>query len=78
MAFTGYGFNEYGTLVSEHRCDACGSPFTLCPAQSGPEGDAAWGGCCLEEMCSSYDESRDIHKVWEGVRGLVQREDIVQ
>ena len=74
--FTGYGFNDYGTLVSEHRCDECGLPFTICPAKDGPEGDAFWGGCCLAEECESYDESRDIDKVWDAVQGVIHREEI--
>ena len=67
MSFVGYTLNDYGRRVSEHRCDRCGNPFTVCPPLDGVEGDAKWGGCCLMERCASYDLSRDIDLIWDHV-----------
>lgn len=64
--------NDYGTPVSEHRCDACGTVFTVCPAKAGADGDAEWGGCCLGDGCPSYDERRDIDKVWDAVQPWIR------
>ncbi len=47
--------NDYGTLVSLHRCWSCGNEFTVCP----PQEAEVWGGC-LAETCGSYDEKRDV------------------
>jgi hypothetical protein len=70
MSFLRITLNEYGTQVSEHRCDSCGDIFTVCP----PVTEEVWGEGCLAEGCPSYDEARDIDKVWEGVQRFVQRE----
>ena len=70
MASLGATLNDYGATVSRHRCDKCGDEFTVCP----PVEDEQWGGCCLSEECSSYDKSRDIDKVWEGVQHLIMEE----
>jgi hypothetical protein len=46
--------NDYGTPVSVHICDDCGTQFTVCPP-----GKEDWGGC-LHEDCESYDINRDV------------------
>ena len=77
MAFLRLTVNEYGSAVSEHRCDACGTVFTLCPGYpklSGEEADVKWGGCCLGEGCESYDLSRDIDLIWDHVD--IEREEV--
>ena len=63
--------NEYGSLVSVHRCRDCGGDFTVCPPV-GPE----WGDGCLSEVCSSYDPRRDADIYFE--LGLVERDREVQ
>ncbi len=65
---TGFATNEYGTVVSVHVCDTCGRGFTLCPADR----DGLFGGDCLAYGCASYDESRDIDRVWDGVQSFVR------
>lgn len=66
----GYTTNEYGTRVSQHRCDACGSEFTVCPAAF-PEA-VGWNNC-LAPTCPSYDPNRDVDKVLdEGKAEIVQ------
>lgn len=65
----GYTRNEYGTLVSKHRCDTCGEEFTLCPAVSSK--DEGWENC-LSPTCSSYSPDRDLDDVIEeGVATLL-------
>ena len=66
----GPGLNEFGTRISQHLCDTCGKPFTLCPPCDDDEG----GGNCLMEACDSYDITRDIDRVWDGVQKFVHRE----
>ena len=64
MSYLGITLNEYGTKVSEHRCVACGSYFTVCPmVDSNNDG---WNGC-LAETCASYDITRDIDLLWDHV-----------
>lgn len=62
MSHLGYGKNEYGTLISKHCCDTCGTNFTVCPAQF-PEAQG-WGNC-MAPTCKSYDPSRDADKMFE-------------
>ena len=64
MTYLGRSTNEYGTPVSRHRCDDCGDEFTVCPESPN------FGGC-LAEGCPSYDISRDIDRVWDGVQKFV-------
>ncbi len=52
--------NEFGTLVVEYKCSACGATFTVCPAPD-DDNDAAWENC-LAPTCASYDPSRDVDK----------------
>jgi len=66
----GYGVNEYGTLVSLHRCDTCGGEFSLCPAVT-PE-KKGWGSC-LGVECVSYDPRRDADKLFAA--GEVKRDE---
>lgn len=71
--FIEYDFNEYGTMVSRHRCDACGDVFTLCPAA---KTEAAKADTCgrppglegpTDPGCGAYDEGRDVSKaLWGG------------
>ena len=64
MSFLRMTFNDYGTPVSQHRCDSCGDVFTVCPGpeegESGEEFDKRFGGCCLAETCGSYSLPRDV------------------
>ena len=64
------GLNEYGVIVSVHRCHACGSTFTVCP----PAG-ADWGGCQAED-CESYDPDRDVDLFFDGAyeAGIIRRQ----
>jgi hypothetical protein len=62
MAHLGYEKNEYGTQISRHRCEACGSEFTLCPPVY-PE-QKGWENC-LGAQCTSYDRSRDIDLLFD-------------
>lgn len=55
----GVRMNEYGTLVSVHRCESCGCEFTVCPEV--PDG-IEWGGC-QGPTCGSYDERRDVDRL---------------
>lgn len=57
----GYCNNEFGTLVSRHRCDKCGTEFVVCPAVY-PD-DLQWN-CCLATVCDSYDPTRDADKLF--------------
>lgn len=50
---TGQHTNEYGVKVTEHICDTCGAPFTICP------GVDDWANC-LAEDCDSYDPSCEV------------------
>ena len=54
MTHIGLGNNKHGTPVSLHKCDDCGSEFSVCPPA-----DENWGGC-LGEGCESYDINRDV------------------
>jgi hypothetical protein len=47
--------NTYGTGVSKHVCETCGSDFTVCPPATNPEN---WRNC-MADGCASYDPSRD-------------------
>jgi hypothetical protein len=65
MSHLGYGRNEYGTLVSRHRCDVCDTEHTICPAQDDDEPcgyppglDPTW-----PEGCQSYDAGRDVARL---------------
>jgi hypothetical protein len=62
--------NEYGTVVSFHRCSACGGEFTVCPP-AGP----LFGSDCLADTCSSYDISRDVDMFFEPAyeAGIIRR-----
>ena len=66
----GYGLNEYGTPVSFHICDTCGSEFNVCPAKT-PEAKG-WGSC-MSTVYPSYDPRRDADKLFG--EGKVMRDD---
>jgi hypothetical protein len=59
----GYEENEYGTLVSRHRCRWCGEEFTICPAVTDDK-DNQWTGC-QSNACESYDPKRDVDQLFE-------------
>lgn len=59
----GYENNQYGTLVSRHRCDTCSKEFTVCPAVPDDHNDQ-WGSC-MSEDCPSYDPSRDVDRLFK-------------
>lgn len=63
----GYSTNEYGTLVSCHRCNTCGRYFTVCPHNRGQHYDD-----CLADTCASYDESRDVDKMFDGGADIIR------
>ena len=52
----GFSKNEYGTEISLHECDSCGTEFSACPAQ---DRDIK----CMGLICDSYDESRDVESL---------------
>ena len=59
------GHNEFGTLISVHECNDCGSKFTVCPAR---ESDDTAYLSCIGVGCESYDPARDVNKMFgEGV-----------
>jgi hypothetical protein len=64
--------NEYGTLVSVHRCDVCGDEFTLCPAIDGDD-TCGFPGNEERPACGSYDPGRDVGLLFEA--GAVGRVD---
>ena len=72
--FIDYATNEYGTTVSEHRCETCGETFTVCPSSGddGPRRDADRDGNCLTEDCASYDPTRDASIYFRA--GMVYRD----
>ncbi len=50
---TGEHTNEHGVRVTEHICEACGEPFTICPGiDDFPD--------CLGDDCDSYDPDREV------------------
>lgn len=46
--------NKHGVRVTEHICETCGEPFTVCP------GVDDWPDC-LSDTCASYDASREVN-----------------
>ena len=74
MGFLRMTVNEYGTPVSEHCCVDCGSIYTVCPAVSE---DFGWDSCLAVE-CPSYDISRDIDRVWDGVQEFIGTEPLAK
>ena len=50
---TGQHTNEHGVQVTEHVCETCEIPFTVCP------GVDDWPDC-LSEDCASYDPDREV------------------
>ena len=52
----GTTINDHGVVCSIHRCNSCGSMFTVTPKT-----DKVWGGC-LGKGCPSYDQRRDMDK----------------
>lgn len=69
--FLGFDRNEYGTPVSCHRCEACGTEFTLCPARRtwrlgcmrGGEyldRDGVWRYSTSQETCTTYRTDADV------------------
>ena len=68
--------NEYGTGVSQHRCDTCGNLFTVCPAIESEQDvrEKGWENC-LAVGCDSYDVTRDVDLVWEGIQKFIKRDD---
>ncbi len=67
MTKIGERFNEYGTLVSVHKCPDCGSEFTVCPPSN-----SDWGGC-QAKTCISYDPKRDADKLFDESPELIER-----
>ena len=59
MPKIGESTNEFGTPVSVHTCEDCGSEFTVCPPA-----DDNWGGCQVEN-CRSYDFNRDADRLFD-------------
>jgi len=57
MSLVGMTRNEYGTDVSKHKCDTCGTDYTICPAVK--EGTKLFDNCMVEP-CGSYDVNSDI------------------
>jgi hypothetical protein len=51
----GTAYDEEGLFVSLHICDACGTPFSVCP----PVDESTFGGNCLAPHCKSYEVVRD-------------------
>lgn len=70
----GYTYNEYGTLVSKHKCDTCGDVFTLCPPVSPEEVETKGWQNCLATHCPSYNIKRDIDLFWDMVPIHVEEE----
>ena len=71
MARIGESTIEYGTKVTVHICDTCGRQFTICPVDT----EGFFGSDCLAVDCPSYDDRRDISKVWSGIQKFIIRED---
>lgn len=59
---TGEHKNEHGVLVSEHVCDTCSEPFTVCP---GVKNDG-WENC-MAPGCPSFDPNRDVDHLFGGL-----------
>lgn len=58
----GMSKNEYGTPVSVHICDTCGTQFTVCPAILNEK--IGWENC-LGIGCKSYDKNRDADRLFD-------------
>lgn len=73
MNDTTLALNDHGTPVSVHICSACGTTFTLCPADL----DGTFGDDCTGVGCPSYDPARDIDALWDQMeqRGHIIREE---
>lgn len=52
------GVNEFGTPITNFKCDYCGSKFSVCPAIEDKHLDSFKG--CTIHPCESYDPKRDI------------------
>lgn len=61
--------NEFGVRILIRRCKTCKTKFTVCPA---PDSAKEWDHC-LSEDCDSYDETRDVDKLFDA--GVVRRDD---
>jgi hypothetical protein len=72
MAYVSNDKNEFGTPVSVHTCDACGSKYTLCPALA-PNSKSSLAACCQHRECKSYDPVNDIDAWFDGVRPIGAR-----
>lgn len=70
--------NEYETPVTIFECEFCGVEFSVCPAVEDARLEN-WLGC-LSVECASYDESRDIDKVWDELSlfGRIKHKEINQ
>lgn len=62
--------NEYGFETAQHICNDCGDVYTVMPPMSE---DCGWDSC-LSHNCPSYDVTRDIDSVWEGVQSFLHSE----
>lgn len=69
-------YNKYSTPVTLLKCESCKHVFTVCLAVEESNLDN-WRGC-LGVGCESYDESRDIDKVWGEAQlfGLIKQSKI--
>lgn len=54
--------NEYGMVISVHKCKTCDRQFTVCPPI--PVGVSGWDEC-LADDCASYDRARDADRFFE-------------
>ncbi len=61
MTWISYALNKSGTPISVHKCEYCGTRFTICPAHDEDAPD--WGGC-LGTTCISYDIKRDANRLF--------------
>ena len=55
-------YNRYSTPISVHKCDTCGTAFSVCPPI--PDGAKGWDGC-MDIDCKSYDSDRDANKLFD-------------
>ena len=74
MAYVGLGKNEYGTEVSKHKCDACGTEYTLCPAV---KPDSVLSKNCEADECPSYDPENDAEIMFMTDAEIAEKKPIV-
>lgn len=67
---TGEGTNDHGTPVSLHKCDTCGTEFTVCPVIR--DDQDGWENCMLPE-CASYDPERDVDVLFASDEEVAKR-----